>query len=337
MKDRIKIDENSLIPKYKQLVDSLISHIASADVELNDRIPSVKKLSTELGLSRETVFKALNILSEKGIITSSNRRGYFVTKKDIQLSYRVFFMLDKMTPFKEEIYDGLRNSLGKDAEIDIYFHHGNKKVFESLIEQNLGSYSHYVISTFFDESVSAILNVIPDGKLIIIDQYEPGIKIAHSQIYQDFEKDIYTLLTQVRHQVKQYERVFLVAPASAPHRKSVSLGFNLFCSENSINASILEQKEPFQIIANSLYILIGIKNNDLVKIIKHCREHDYELGNQVGVISYNETQLKEILEGGITVISTDFTKMGVRVAELIQSNELANERNPSKIIIRKSL
>lgn len=333
----IKIDNNSDIPKYKQLADAIIQYIDFDKPNLNEKLPSVHNFAKELDVSRETVFRALNIVSEKGIIKSTNRKGYFIQKTNIQIDYRVFFMLDKMTSFKEEIYDTLRKELGGKSEIEIYFHHNNKKVFKSLIEQNINSYSHFVISTFFDEDVSEILNLIPEGKLIIIDQKEPNIKIKHSQIFQDFENDIYEMLSEAQERISVYNRICLVAPSTAPHRNAILKGFDKFCKEKDTTNFVLEHNKLQTVQNGVVYILIGFKNDDLVKIIKYCREQNYQLGKEIGVISYNETQLKEILEGGITVISTDFKQMGTRVAQVIKNNEQVIERNPSRIIVRNSL
>lgn len=337
MLEYLEIDHESKIPKYKQLVDTIIDFITSGNAQINDRIPSVKNISDKLGLSRETVFKALNVLSEKGIITSSNRKGYFITKIDTKIEYRVFFMLDKMTSFKEKIYDGLRFNLEKNSEVDIFFHHGNKKVFKSLIIENLNSYTHFVISTFFNEGVSDILNLIPDGKLIIVDQKEQGVLIQHSQIYQDFENDIFKSLSLVSDKIKKYEEICLVAHSSAPHRNSVIKGFEKYCTVFGLKNAIIDHNEIDQIEKGRLYILISEKNDDLVNIIKFCRKNNYNLGVEIGVISYNETQLKEVLEGGITVISTDFFKMGQRTADIINNNETVIEVNPSEIIVRDSI
>lgn len=337
MLEHLEINHDSQIPKYKQLVDTIIDFITSGNAEINDRLPSVKNISDKLGLSRETVFKALNILSEKGIITSSNRKGYFITKVDTSIQYRVFFMLDKMTSFKEKIYDGLRFNLDENAEVDIFFHHGNKKVFKSLILENLNSYTHFVVSTFFNEGVSDVLNMIPEGKLILIDQKEDGVQIMHSQVYQDFETDIFESLSKVSEKIKKYNEICLVAHATAPHRNAVIRGFDRFCADFKVKNSTIDHNEIDEINKGSLYILISEKNDDLVKIIKFCRQNNFTLGNEIGIISYNETQLKEILEGGITVISTDFYKMGERVAAIINNNEIVNEINPSEIIIRDSI
>jgi DNA-binding transcriptional regulator YhcF (GntR family) len=337
MLEHLLIDHQSKTPKYKQLVDTLIDYITSGDAQINDRIPSVKNISDKLGLSRETVFKALNILSEKGIITSSNRKGYFITKTNTSIQYRVFFMLDKMTSFKERIYDGLRFNLDKHSEVDIFFHHGNKKVFKSLILENLNSYTHFVISTFFSEGVSDILNLIPEGKLIIIDQKEQGVLVQHSQIFQDFENDIFESLSKVSGKIEKYEEICLVAHSTAPHRESVIKGFERYCTVFGVKNSTIDHNEIDEIKVGNLYILISEKNDDLVNIIKFCRKYNYNLGKEIGVISYNETQLKEVLEGGITVISTDFFKMGQRAAELINNHETVVEVNPSEIIIRDSI
>jgi DNA-binding LacI/PurR family transcriptional regulator len=57
----------------------------------------------------------------------------------------------------------------------------------------------------------------------------------------------------------------------------------------------------------------------------------------VGIISYNETPLKEILLDGITVISTDHECMGRTAARLILDKKGASVKNPFVLIRRKSL
>lgn len=337
MLDKIQIDVNSKKPKYRQLADSISNYIANEETAIQERMPSVKQFSKKLELSRETVFKALNILSEKGIIVSSDRRGYFIAKTDVDIDVRVFLMLDKMTAFKEKIYDGLRNDLKENSEVDVFFHHGNTKIFVSLLQQNLTAYTHFVVTTFFDEDVSDILNSIPDRKLIILDRIETSIENQHSQVFQDFENDIYDSLSEVSEKIKKYEVLSLVAPATAPHRLPVIKGFERFCAEFKFKGTIIDHNEISEISSGSLYILIGSKDDDLVKIIKYCRKNNFQLGTEIGVISYNDTQMKEILEGGITVISTDFEHMGKRAAEIIKMKEMTIERNPSKIIVRTSL
>jgi len=61
------------------------------------------------------------------------------------------------------------------------------------------------------------------------------------------------------------------------------------------------------------------------------------VGKDIGIISYNETPLKEILLDGITTISTDHDQMGRTAAGLINENKHAIIKNPFTLIRRKSL
>jgi DNA-binding LacI/PurR family transcriptional regulator len=87
--------------------------------------------------------------------------------------------------------------------------------------------------------------------------------------------------------------------------------------------------------AQETYIVI--EETDLVNLIKRCRCNNLEIGKDVGIISYNDTPLKEILLDGITVISTDHSRMGAVAAKLILENRKEKIKNPFSLIIRKSL
>ena len=64
---------------------------------------------------------------------------------------------------------------------------------------------------------------------------------------------------------------------------------------------------------------------------------NFSLAKDIGVISYNDTLLKEIVEGGITTITTDFNEMGKNLAKMILNKENKKIENPNKLIIRNSI
>ena len=84
-----------------------------------------------------------------------------------------------------------------------------------------------------------------------------------------------------------------------------------------------------------LYIIPEDKS--LLRIIKQMKTQNFQIAEDVGLISYNDTLLKEIVEGGITTISTDFNLMGRRLAEMILNKEQLKIENPNKLIIRNSI
>jgi DNA-binding transcriptional regulator YhcF (GntR family) len=73
----IKINENSRIPKYKQVVDSIIGDLSTGKLKVGEKIPSINELSEICYLSRDTVEKAYKFLKERNIIVAVRGKGYF--------------------------------------------------------------------------------------------------------------------------------------------------------------------------------------------------------------------------------------------------------------------
>ncbi|MGF7230548.1 substrate-binding domain-containing protein [Arachidicoccus sp.] len=77
--------------------------------------------------------------------------------------------------------------------------------------------------------------------------------------------------------------------------------------------------------------------DDLVILIKKILESKLEVGKEVGIISYNETPIKQIILNGITTISADFKYMGQRAAEMIIEKQLEHSSVPFYLTLRASL
>lgn len=69
--------------------------------------------------------------------------------------------------------------------------------------------------------------------------------------------------------------------------------------------------------------------------MRQARKKKLILGKDIGIISYNETPLKELL--GITVISTDFKVMGETAAYMVLKNKKEKVKNVFKYIERNSV
>ena len=80
-----------------------------------------------------------------------------------------------------------------------------------------------------------------------------------------------------------------------------------------------------------------ISDRDLVEVIKLAKKYKYKLGKRFGIVSFNDTTLKEVVAGGITTISTDFSEMGRTLAQMVLSKKGGQIRNPSHLIVRSSL
>lgn len=80
-----------------------------------------------------------------------------------------------------------------------------------------------------------------------------------------------------------------------------------------------------------------VNDRDLVDLLKQAQLQQFVPGKDFGIISYNDTPLKEILAGGITTLSTDFKQMGQTMASLLTQKEIKTIENPWELNIRHSL
>lgn len=323
--------------KYMQLVEFVNSQIESEILHINDRLPSLNQLTARLGMSKETVLKGLNYLSEKGIIESEYRKGYYVKKRAQYHPYRICLLLDKMNVLRDRIYHSFREVIKDQGDVDVYFHHHNFKVFEKLIEENLNNYTHFVLVTFFSEKATNVLNKIPPSKRIILDLHEKNLQGDYTCFYQDYKSDLVDSLTLLIPQLEKYKRLVLIAPPEAYHANSMIEGVDAFGKL---------YKKPYKVFAKideaiaekgDAYITFSRYDQDDVAIIKIARKKGWKLGHDIGLISYNDTAIKEVLENGITVISTDFNKMGKDAALAILNKETVIMREPAKVMLRNSL
>lgn len=86
-------------------------------------------------------------------------------------------------------------------------------------------------------------------------------------------------------------------------------------------------------LPGTLYILLT--ESDLAFLYKKIKESTFRLGKDIGILSFNETVLKELLD--ITVVTTDFEEMGRSAAQLVLTGQTLQKRNPITFIRRKSL
>lgn len=87
MKDYLKIiriNEKSMVPKYRQLADAILEGIASGHLAKEEGLPSIHDFSTALDISKNSVEKAYNTLKNKGIVGAFKGKGYFVIADKIK-------------------------------------------------------------------------------------------------------------------------------------------------------------------------------------------------------------------------------------------------------------
>lgn len=82
----IVIDPDAPIPIYMQIIIQVKSLIANKVLAPGDKLPSVRKLSRQLGINTNTVARAYQELEREGIIQTSRGIGAFVGKSTLKVS-----------------------------------------------------------------------------------------------------------------------------------------------------------------------------------------------------------------------------------------------------------
>jgi len=325
-----KFDEGSPQTKLQQLIYAVTEAINLGALKEGDFLPSINQLSKEGGISRDTIFKAYSILKRRSIISSTPTKGYFVTSE----SYRVFVLLDDFSAFKEQLYKSLRANLPDNYSVDLLFHHYNPEIFNQLILNSLGRYSMYIVMNIDHKNMEDVVRKIDPKKLLLLDMgRDPKDEIAH--LTQDFNQAVYNCLKSGLELIQKYQEFILIFPQNTPHPAETIDAFNRFCNDHSLKHMVLDNIDHREVQPGHAYLVI--KDSDLVKIVKDCKKNDYQIGSEVGIISYNDTPMKEIVGAGITVISIDFVRMGRDCAKFIVSKEKVSEIIPTNLIVRGSL
>ena len=321
-----------------QLANSVINAINEEKIGKDDLLPSINELSFEFEISRDTAEKGYKYLKQIGILGSVPGKGYFVKSTEVNQPLKIFLLFNKLSVHKKIMYDAFVKTLGDLASIDFYIYNNDFTLFKKLIQNNKNEYTHYVIVPHFldgGEDAHVIINQLPPDKLLMMDKLIPGINGNYAAVYEDFEKDIYDALDQLREKMSKYHTIKMIFPGYTYHPKEIIKGFKRFCHQYAFTSKIVNDIANEPIKDGEAYI--NLMEDDMLTLLEKINATKLKVGKDVGIISYNETPWKKFILEGITTISTDFEKMGAMTAEMILNNQRSHLAVPFKVTLRKSL
>jgi DNA-binding transcriptional regulator YhcF (GntR family) len=334
----INIDYLSATPKYMQLANSVINAINDEKIGKDDLLPSINELSFEFEISRDTAEKGYKYLKQIGILGSVPGKGYFVKSTEVNQPLKIFLLFNKLSVHKKIMYDSFVKTLGDLASIDFYIYNNDYTLFKRLIQNNKNEYTHYVIIPHFldgGDDAHEVINQLPSDKLLMMDKLIPGINGNYAAVYENFEKDIYDALEQLKEKLSKYHTIKMIFPEYTYHPKEIIKGFKRFCHQYAFTSKIVHDISNEPVKDGEVYI--NLMEDDMLTLLEKIKATKLKVGKDVGIISYNETPWKQFILDGITTISTDFEKMGTMTAEMILNNERNHLAVPFKVTLRKSL
>jgi DNA-binding transcriptional regulator YhcF (GntR family) len=329
-----ELDDMPSYTKHDQLVEGIINAINDKSLVPGDMLPSVNVMIKEVGFARETIVKGYKDLIGRGLIESRNRLGYFVLNSNTDQSLKVALVMYAIDAFQEQFYRSFRKELGKNIHLDLFFHHGNIDMCETILNMIKGKYGMYVVAPIPHPKTKQLLAQIPLNKFLMVDRYEL-IDGDFNHVTQEFEESSYRAFAELADAIRKFkEIIFFHRPGSLIPIEIVR-AFKKFLKDFSINGKMMPAYIPGSLKKGVVYF--SIDNMEIWEILKDCKKKSLQLGKDVGLLTHNDEPVKEIIFDGLTTYSASFTLMGERAGRAVAARMTVKETIPTVLIRRNSL
>jgi DNA-binding transcriptional regulator YhcF (GntR family) len=80
----IRLDVQSGVPVYRQIIDQIMGGIATGAVKGGDQLPTVRQLAVDLAINPNTVIRAYRELEIRGVLETQQGTGTFISHQKVQ-------------------------------------------------------------------------------------------------------------------------------------------------------------------------------------------------------------------------------------------------------------
>lgn len=165
--------------KYVSIYNYLREKIILGEFNKKNKLPSEKELTQMFGVSRNTVRRAIDMLSDEGFVSSSHGRGVFlIENKPLK------FLVGGLESFKEA---SIKNNL--DFKTDVVL------LEEIIVDKELSKKSNFSVGTKV-LNICRVRNINNENTIIDINYFDLNIikgitkEIAKNSIYEFIEKNL---------------------------------------------------------------------------------------------------------------------------------------------------
>ncbi len=330
---RFTIDSDSKEAIYRQLISQVEQALHSGKLKAGEQIPSMNELAAQLNISRETVKKAYGILVKKGLIQPKQGKGFYTADVNASAHPRVLVLFDKFSVYKQILFNAFAERLAGAAEITILNHNQSIDLLEHYLDDNLDNFDFYLLAPHFplDEEtqkrVMKQLARLPYRKLIMLDRLQPDFPGQYGAVYQDFENDIYDGLSEGLGRRRTRTMRVITLPMSL-YGNHITKGVARFTSEHAIPVEFLHEVPQIIEKGDTFLVLNSQLDAGLVALAHKIQQAGLVIGQDVFIISYNESDMNELVLGGLTTVSTDFREMGRLAADMVLTHQLEKVHCP---------
>ncbi len=336
----IQIDRYSPIPTYRQLCDQMVNIIQSEEVQIGEFLPTENEICQITGLSRMTVRKSIEQLSQLGLVEAVRGRGTFIVAKEsmrksidrsIGFALRPERYIDE-DPFYSQVLMGVTHEAQK-QHVHLAFIKGEDLQSEQCpLEQQalLRQLSGLIIAgqmpkAFLDYMMQiympcVFLNYRNDDypfDTVTSEQSQFGrllarhlVKLGHKQtLYLSGEADNIAHEDRLRGFYKEF----------AGEVSILKGGKNSSCGREMIQKALEQKMEFTAVVGGSDLIAIGAMNA--------LQDQGYRIPDEVSVCGIDNVSIAENCRPSLTTVHVEKQEMGIRALQLL----LRRLEEPKKI------
>jgi GntR family transcriptional regulator, phosphonate transport system regulatory protein len=117
-----KLDRNSGVALWRQIVDDLTNWIRDDEVGSSGKLPPELTLAKHYGVNRHTIRQAVNVLANEGLVRIERGRGTFVQKRSLAFSldggarHSQSLLMQDLAPHDELLASGIMKADEKQAQ-----------------------------------------------------------------------------------------------------------------------------------------------------------------------------------------------------------------------------
>lgn len=123
-------------------------------------------------------------------------------------------------------------------------------------------------------------------------QYIEGITGDYGAVIENSSKNIFTALVAVKDKLEGYNKMTLIF-SNYKHPAGMKEGFVGFCEKYQFQYDIIKNLVGYKIQSGEVFIIPD--DHFLVDVINQSKKQNLFVGKDLGIISYNDSPLKEFI------------------------------------------
>ncbi|HHV55100.1 MAG TPA: LacI family transcriptional regulator [Firmicutes bacterium] len=347
-----RVDPGIPGPRYLQVVDMLRRRIAAGEWPVGTRIPSDRDLAARLGVSPVTVSRALQRLSEMGMVRREVGRGTFVIadspQQQLDVHLRVLFGTS-LAPetVRTDYYLGplLRGLIDEASKQGILFSFGELRSGQKPAKVESVNNDALIFVAPMEDHVGLLRSLYQAKRPYVILGAHWHDLPAPSVDSDNFEaaRRVAKRLAKLRHR----RIAFLGAFAGAPNTRDRLLGFKAGLAEmglavdqelisvlpSNINAAAEETLERWMAKSNRPTAVFAAGYELAIWTYKYLLRTGLRVPHDVSLVGFDDNPADFWDQNPITTVIQPLYRMGVEAVRLALANRLTFPPSTKSIIL----